>query len=160
MILFVPCCWPGPACVQLTRRVGAALDFHHPFDILYLAAVQIKRMKIANEALWAASGAFWTATQPCLFLLVANLNCCYWFFHFWLAKYNSFLTIYIFYHSVSSERLFCIILKFFPSGQVLCFILIPLLFPPAEVLVLLENENINFKASRSFLLGAGTVLGW
>jgi len=76
-----------------------------------------------------------------------------------ILKYNSFLTIYIFYHSVPFERLFYVILKYFPSGQVVYFILMPLLFSPTEMLGMLENENINSKSSRGFLLiDSGTVL--
>lgn len=76
-----------------------------------------------------------------------------------ILKYDSFLTIYIFYHSVPFETLFYIILKCFPSGQVVYFILMLLLFSLTEMLGLLENENINFKSSRGFLLvDAGTIL--
>lgn len=69
-----------------------------------------------------------------------------------ILKYDSFLTTYIFYHSVPFETLFYIILKCFPSGQVVYFVLMPLLFSPTEMLGLLENENINFRSSRGFLL--------
>lgn len=92
---------------------------------------------------WGSTGA------PLPSLLAADWDCCH---GFWCvvntAKHNSCVPIPV----LSLAALSCGTLRAFPSGQAVYFRWIPLLFLPAGLLGLLENENINFQSSRGLLL--------
>lgn len=92
---------------------------------------------------WGSTGG------PLPSLLAADWDCCH---GFWCvvntSKHNSCVPIPV----LSLAALSCGTLRAFPSGQAVYFRWIPLLFLPAGLLGLLENENINFQSSRGLLL--------